>query len=62
MGKAGQEDEQGLREANRDERGVHLGSDVASDSEALGPCLRVFRQFLIPDVSDGLLAGDSEFV
>ena len=39
------QNEQGLREAVRNERGVHLGGYEPPDGEALGTRLRVFRQF-----------------
>ena len=40
------EDEQGLREANRDKWGVHLRSDEPSVGEEIGPLVRLFGQFL----------------
>jgi transposase len=40
-----QEDEQGLRKANRDKRGVHLRGDESPDGEEIGPLVRVFGQF-----------------
>ena len=41
-----QEDEQGLRKANRDERGVYLRSDESPNGEAVGPLMRLFGRFL----------------
>ena len=40
------EDEQGLRKAVRDGRGVHVRGDDAPYGEAVGPLVRLFRQFL----------------
>jgi transposase len=40
-----QTDEQGLRTASRDERGVRLRSYDALDGEAISPLMRLFRQF-----------------
>jgi hypothetical protein len=40
-----QEDEQGLREAVRDERSFRLRSDDASDAKAVGSCLVCSKQF-----------------
>src|SRR5215212_9366627 len=41
-----QTDEQGLRKASRDERGVCLRGDESLDGEALGSLVRLFRRFL----------------
>ena len=41
-----QENEQGLREANRDQGGVHLRGDESPDGEKAGPIVRLFGQFL----------------
>ena len=38
-------DEQGLREAHRDQRSVHLRGDEPPDGEEIGSLMRVFRQF-----------------
>ena len=43
---AQQEDEQGLRAAVCNRRSVHLRGDDTLDGETVGPCLRIFRQFL----------------
>src|SRR4051795_8390629 len=41
-----QEDEQGLREVVRKRGSVRLRRDDTADGEAVGPCLRLSRQFL----------------
>jgi hypothetical protein len=46
LDRAEQEDEQGLRAANRHERGVHLRGHDPGDGEAFGSCSVVFGQFL----------------
>jgi hypothetical protein len=38
--------EQGLREADRNERSVRLGGYDAPDGETIGPLMRLFRRFL----------------
>jgi putative transposase len=45
LAKPEQEDEQGLREAVRQRRSVHLRCHDSSDGEASGPCLRISKQF-----------------
>jgi hypothetical protein len=41
-----QTDEQGLREAHRDERSIHLRGDEPPDGEAIGSLMRLFGQSL----------------
>ena len=41
--------EQGLREADRNERGVRLGGYDASDGKTIGSLMRLFRRFLRTD-------------
>jgi hypothetical protein len=41
-----QEDEQGLRDAARDQQGSCLRGDDLTDGEVIGPLMRLFGQFL----------------
>ncbi len=46
MAGAEQEDEQGLRAAAGDGRGVHIRGDDTAHGEAVGPLVKLFRRFL----------------
>jgi hypothetical protein len=51
--------EQGLREADRNERGVRLGGYDASDGKTIGSLMRLFRRFLSQSAAHGSATNDS---